>query len=125
MAEYVDYPREAFTLPAPGEKFSKRDVERMIKEVCDELISEDRPYIFEEAQPLIKELGGEIQQRVVRLGYARYKLVTFVTVTPSAHQGLRVASRCLWDPDTDNYASYTFSSEHMHVSVLMYGVYWE
>lgn len=124
-SEYVMAPRPDYTLPSSGTKFSKRDVEMIIRDVCTEFIGPDRPYVFEEVQPLIKDMGNEIQQRIVRLGYERYKLVTHCVVTEAASQGIRVTSRCLWDPETDNYAAYTFSNESMHVSVVVFGVYWE
>lgn len=121
----ADYIREAITLPAPGTKFSKSEVEKIIKEVCEEMIGPTRLYVFEEVQPLIRDLGSEVQQRIVRLGYERYKLVTHIAVTEAADQGLRVCSRCLWDTVTDNYAAYTFSNEFMHVCIVVFGLYWE
>ncbi|KAL7699433.1 Tctex-1 family [Lotmaria passim] len=117
--------REAFTMPRPEAKFSVHAVERVIQEVCEKMVGLDRTYVYEEAQPLIKDLCAEIQQRLVRLGYERYKLVTHATVTEAANQGMRIASRCLWDPETDNYASFTYTNEYMHVSVVVFGVYWE
>ncbi|KAG5474665.1 hypothetical protein LSCM4_03839 [Leishmania orientalis] len=124
-SEYAAAPRESFTMPRPGTKFSEPAVKRIIKEVCEDMVGPDRPYVYEEAQPLIKDLCAEIQQRTVRLGYERYKLVTHATVTEASSQGMRVASRCLWDPETDNYASYTHSTQYMHVTIVVFGVYWE
>lgn len=125
MADYTEVRRESFTLPAPNQKFSKAEVEKTVKAVCDDMIGDRRKYHFEEAPLLIKELCNEIQQRVLRLGYTRYKLVTHAVIMEAAQQGLRVASRCLWDPDTDNYAAFSYSNETMHVSVVVFGLYWE
>ncbi|CBZ28462.1 conserved hypothetical protein [Leishmania mexicana MHOM/GT/2001/U1103] len=124
-SEYTAAPRESFTLPRHASKFSVSAVVHIIKDVCEDMIGPERPYVYEEAQPLIKDLCAEIQQRTVRLGYERYKLVTHATVTEAASQGMRVASRCLWDPETDNYATYTYSNQYMHVTVVVFGVYWE
>ncbi|EPY38180.1 hypothetical protein AGDE_05751 [Angomonas deanei] len=52
-------------------------------------------------------------------------MVTHVVVSEAAHQSIRVASRCLWDPETDNYASYAHSTPSMHICVVTFGVYWE
>ncbi|KPA85432.1 hypothetical protein ABB37_01737 [Leptomonas pyrrhocoris] len=123
--EYIVAPREDFTMPRPEAKFSVHAVESVIHEVCESMVGPGRLYVYEEAQPLIKDLCAEVQQRLVRLGYERYKLVTHATVTEAANQGMRIASRCLWDPETDNYAAYTYSNEYMHVSVAVFGVYWE
>lgn len=40
-------------------------------------------------------------------------------------QGLRVASKCLWDPNFDNWASYTFTNESIHCTAIVFGVYME
>lgn len=122
--EYREAPRDAITLPRPGTKFRTSAVEKVIKDVCEALVG-NRPYVHDEVQPLIKDICGEIQQRVVRLGYERYKLVTHVIIMEAAHQGMRIASRGLWDPVTDGYAVYTHSTESMHVNVVLYGLYWE
>ncbi|KAG5500422.1 hypothetical protein JKF63_03515 [Porcisia hertigi] len=124
-AEYTAARRESFTLPRAGTKFSVPAVVRLIKDVCEEMVGPERPYVYEEAQPLIKDLCAEIQHRAVRLGYERYKLVTHATVAEAASQGMRVASRCLWDPETDNYASYTYSSQYIHITISVFGIYWE
>ncbi|RNE98678.1 dynein light chain [Trypanosoma rangeli] len=122
--EYRDAPRCSVTLPVPGTKFRASVVEGVIEEVCRLLVGE-RPYVYDEVQMLIKEVCSEIQQRVVRLGYERYKFVTHVTITEAAHQGIRIVSRGLWDPVTDGYATYTHSTGSMHVNVVLYALYWE
>jgi hypothetical protein len=110
--------------PRPGTKFMKAEVEKILEKICQEKVG-NRPYVFEEVQPLIKELCAEVQQRVLQLGYERYKLVSQVTITEAAHQGIRIASRGLWDPEVDNYAEYTYSTVAMHVNILVFGLYWE
>lgn len=40
----------------------------------------------------------------------RYKVVVQVTLGQMRDQGVRVASRCLWDTAHDNYASASFSN---------------
>ena len=44
------------------------------------------------------------------LGYERYKLVVQVVLGENRQQGVRVISRCLWDPDTDNFTSYSYKN---------------
>jgi len=38
----------------------------------------------------------------------RYKLAVQVIVGENKGQGIRVTSKCMWDPNIDNHASYTF-----------------
>lgn len=44
------------------------------------------------------------------LNIPRYKVVVQVTIGEMKHQGVMLSSKCLWDPNTDNYASETFSN---------------
>lgn len=48
--------------------------------------------------------------RTAALRIPRYKVVVQVTLGELKEQGIRVASRCLWDPSTDNYASAGFKN---------------
>lgn len=44
------------------------------------------------------------------LKFDRYKFVVQVYLGQQKSQGVRVASRCLWDHDTDDYCSVSFSN---------------
>ncbi|RYH29478.1 hypothetical protein EON65_08275 [archaeon] len=44
------------------------------------------------------------------LGKSRFKVVVQTTIGQLHDQGIRVASRCLWDPTTDNYASCQYTN---------------
>ena len=44
------------------------------------------------------------------LDLPRYKIVVQVTIGERKHQAIQVASRCLWDSKTDNYASASFQN---------------
>lgn len=123
----MDYQRlnQHLMKPRPGTKFMKRDVEKAIESVCNDKVGPNRQYVFEEVQPLIKDICAELQQRVLALGYERYKLVSQVTIIEAGQQGIRIASRGLWDPEVDNYAECTYTTPTMHVNVLAFGLYWE
>jgi hypothetical protein len=41
---------------------------------------------------------------------SRYKIVVQTTVGQMKDQGIRIASRCLWDPTTDNCVSCSFGN---------------
>ena len=40
----------------------------------------------------------------------RYKIIVQVTIGELKDQGIRVASRCLWDVATDNYTSVSYTN---------------
>ena len=40
----------------------------------------------------------------------RFKIIVQTTIGQMRDQGIRIASRCLWDAATDNYASCSYSN---------------
>lgn len=57
--------------------------------------------------------------------HCRYKIVVQVTIGQMKDQGVRVASRCLWDTATDNYASVHLKNQSLWCSAMVFGVYTE
>lgn len=59
-----------------------------------------------------------ITERTESMGpNSRYKVVVQTTIGQMRDQGIRIASRCLWDPTTDNYASCSFSNVSLSICV--------
>lgn len=63
--------------------------------------------------------------RLISIISSRYKIVVQVTIGQMKDQGVRVASRCLWDTATDNYASVHFKNQSLWCSAMVFGVYTE
>ena len=59
------------------------------------------------------------------LGFPRYKIIVQAVVGQQKQQGVRVVSRCLWDTDTDNCSSYTYNSDSLWATVMVFGLYVE
>jgi hypothetical protein len=49
-------------------------------------------------------------QIVVNLKLPRFKIVVQTVIGQMRDQGIRIASRCLWDTSTDNYASVQYKN---------------
>lgn len=93
----------------PVLKFRPSAVQPVILSVLEERLK-DFEYDAEETPTLTREVAKAIQDKIKEMGYERYKFVTQVVIAEIFGQGVRVASRCLWDPDTDNFATATFSN---------------
>jgi hypothetical protein len=63
--------------------------------------------------------------QVKALNIPRYKLVVQAVVGEVKDQGVFVASRCMWDTEKDNCASFTVHNEAMYCTVMVFGLYWE
>lgn len=96
--------------PKLGEKCLKHDVEAKVNEILQQQFETNGNYDPKTAITHTKELSTKILDKVKQMGFKRYKFVVQVVVTSSSGQGLRIASRCLWDKNVDNYASCTFTN---------------
>ena len=116
--------RECPRPPAGARRFPAPAVRRMVEE---ELVAALRGKVWgAEAAVWATALAGRLKDRSKELlqqqaaaaagapagaegglpgALPRYKLVTFVALGENRLQGVRVTSRCLWDADTDNYAT--------------------
>jgi hypothetical protein len=80
-----------------------------------------------------EELSRVIRTRIRSCNYhydeemkiPRYKLGVQVIFGESKGQGLRVASKCLWDVNFDNWASFTYTNDKTHCTCIVFGVYFE
>lgn len=75
---------------------------------------------------LTEEVSRIIRSRVKgELKMPRYKLGVQVFLGELKGQGLRLASKSLWDPKFDNWACHTFSNENLFCTALVFGTYFE
>lgn len=55
----------------------------------------------------------------------RYKIVCLVNIGEVKNQGVRMSSRCLWDPTNDTFATYEFTNGSLFATASVYGIYTE
>ncbi|KAL9645552.1 hypothetical protein ABK040_000615 [Willaertia magna] len=103
--------------PNDNEKFNKLEVEQKIEEL---LKSELESYEYDANTSInrSKEISAKVLDSLKKMNYPRYKFVVQTTITSSSGQGIRVASRFLWDPSTDNYATAVYKSVSIFISLF-------
>ena len=74
---------------------------------------------------LSKTLSELIKERVKATGLDRYKVVAIVTICENKDQGMRVASRCLWNQKYDNHASVVYEGPNFFAVGSVYALYFE
>ena len=72
-----------------------------------------------------KIMAEDIKGRIKDLNFKRYKVVCNVVMGQVSGQAMEVASRCVWDNNSDNFVSYTFQNSSIFCIVSVYGVYFE
>ena len=102
----------------------KNACEAVLKSNCDSMMADDASFL-EEAPDRCAGMVEQIKAKVKELNIPRYKIVVQVTLGENKGQGVRVASRCLWDHKTDNYATLTYKNERYFACAVVFGAYTE
>merc|ERR1712014_141155 len=95
-----------------------------IEKVMNEYLKE-KEYDAADAKMWTLDLSNEIKAAVKTLNIPRYKIIVQVVIGEQASQGIRVASKCLWDTSSDNWASYTYENPSLFAVGMVFGCYYE
>lgn len=85
----------------------------------------DAIYDAERTPELTKDLTELIKKRVKEMDFERYKLVVSLIMGEDTGQGLEMASRFLWNTNTDNYVTVTYKNGKLFAVATIYGVFFE
>ena len=111
----------------PKTRFPEIKVKAVLNEVLEKL--ESHTYSPTHSPFLAKLLSTRVLENVKRLNIERYKIVclvtTSVTIGSNASQGLRIASRCLWNDQFDTVVSASFETKDFFAVGTVYGIYYE
>jgi hypothetical protein len=97
-------------------------VEDIIKQIMEKHLN-NAPYEDAACQLVSVTLCSEIKDEVKRLNIPRYKLIVQCVIGELIGEGAYLSSRCLWDMDSDDYATYTLNSQSLFCTVMVFGLY--
>ncbi|XP_071521590.1 dynein light chain Tctex-type protein 2B-like [Panulirus ornatus] len=80
-------------------------------------------YSAEAGEEMTKSLSDLLRSKLLELNLPRYKYVVNIVIGEQRGEGVKVGARCLWDADTDNYASDVFLAETFFCSAAVFAVY--
>lgn len=86
---------------------------------------ESLEYDATSSRELSKLLSDSIMRHLKALALPRFRFVCSVTIGQVKGQSVRVASRCVWDTDSDNYVSGSFQNDSMFAVGTVFGIYKE
>lgn len=107
-------------------KFQERFQAVTVKEVIHAVMNDElggKKYTVEEAEVWTKNIATSVRNKVKGLGFKRYKYVVQVVLGEQHGAGVKIGSRCLWDADTDNYASDVFWNESIFCMTAVFAIY--
>ena len=74
---------------------------------------------------LVTKVSRSVHQVTRNFPMPRYKLVVVTSIGQKLEQLVHIASRCLWDPKTDNMVSVNYETKELMAVVTVYGFYCE
>ena len=107
--------------PSFKDKFRPNKVKAVIKEIVDRQLF-DVKYEHEKVAENCRALSEQIRNDL-RSAQPRYKIMVQVVIGDKKGQGVRIGSRCFWDSDTDNMATYTYTNETLFCVVVVFACY--
>lgn len=79
----------------------------------------DREYNHKEAEKLAMDVANRIRDATKDFNIPNYKILVQTVVGEIGGQGVRIASKSLWDDKNDNWASFTYSNVRIILSYLL------
>ena len=110
--------------PKEDERFYPSRAKAIIEAVFTEKLK-DTSFDASKSADVTEELARVIRSRMKELKMPRYKIGVQIFYGEMKGQGLRVASKCFWDPSFDNWTSHTFCNETIHCTGIVFGTYTE
>jgi len=107
----------------PDKSFSVAEVRAIILQHLQSL--ESQKYDAKLCRELAKGMSNSIMSDLKMLGYSRFKFVCSVTIGQNRGQGVRIASRFVWNTDCDKFVSESFKNETLFAVGVVFGVYKE
>ncbi|ESO96544.1 hypothetical protein LOTGIDRAFT_115685 [Lottia gigantea] len=110
--------------PDDADRFCARNIQQIIYSVLESTLR-DKEYDAKRFANLGTQMADQIKERVKASGLTRYKLVAYVNIVQNIGEGFQLVSRCLWDPEVDNFASATYESKTFSAVGSLYAIYYE
>jgi len=111
--------------PGENDRFYPSKARAIAEKVATaELRELEEEYSDDNAQNSCLIISDKVREEVnASIDKSRYKIIVQTVIGQLADQGVRIASRCLWDPTTDNYASASVNNATVFCNVLVFATY--
>ena len=105
-------------------RFYPSKVRTIIEKVIKKNL-EDQEYDHQMAKQWAEQIVQKVRDETKQLNIPSYKIVVQCVIGQVKGQGVRIASKCLWDEKNDNYSSFTYSNHSLFCTGIVFGIYYE
>lgn len=120
----VNYENTYKLSPDRGKFFDSVKISQIIESSLNENLK-DLPYDHDKCPGLCTYLAEVIKDDIKASGVQRYKLVTNVILFEDKRQGFHWGSRCLWNPNFDNFATASYTGQGYRAVGACFASYYE
>ena len=111
--------------PQDNQKFSRSKVGEVVENILKNCLK-DTKYEASKCKKLVQEISEEIKRNVKSMVYMRYKIVVNMSIGQnSCNESLIMASRALWNTETDNECTVQFKNESLYATATIFAVYFD
>ncbi|XP_072307255.1 dynein light chain Tctex-type 5-B-like [Eucyclogobius newberryi] len=107
---------------------SKRHSVPVLTDILADVLTshlQHKTYEYKWSREMTQTLCEVIRERVKELMIPRYKTIVEVNIGQVSGQGVQVSSRCLWDPNNDTFAVFSFQNTSLFCVAAVYVAYVE
>ena len=108
----------------PDKRFDAKKVRSVIEDTLEQMFNNEK-YSAVEMGHMCKKASVSIKDAVKQLGFERYKFVCTVSVTQPEDQGVKFASRYLWDDRKDSWVDAVYCNSNLIAQATIYALYYE
>ena len=110
--------------PKETDRFYPSKVRDIIQKIVTAYLK-DKEYDHASSNTMAQKIAEDIKSGVKGLSIPSYKIVVQTVIGQVQGQGVRVASKCLWDDQNDNYASFTYTNTSLFCTGIVFGIHYE
>ena len=110
--------------PHANKKFGCKQVNDAVSSILNSYLC-DVDYNKDKCSMLTRDLSQMIKQRVREMNFERYKIVVTVVISENTSQGCELASRALWNTNTDNFITVPYKNKTLFAVASVFGAYYE
>lgn len=110
--------------PGEGQKFNVSKVQKLVNEILSNHL-ENVKYEPNKCKDLVQFLSEEIKSRLKSVVFRRYKLIVNITIGQNNGSSIIVASRSLWNSDTDNGCTVQYNNNSLFAIASIFATYFD
>lgn len=110
--------------PHETQRFNSMRISRLVNDIVRNHL-ENVKYEANKCRDLVQLLSDEIKMRTKLMVYKRYKLIVNLTIGQAFGNSLIMASRALWNPETDNECTVTYKNNSLFAIATIFACYYD